>query len=219
VNVNVSVEELQSDLSGRKRRRRRQRGMVDASAAALVSRAGLPAVEVVNQPPPVEVDPEGMGVSPYVTMSDLAGRKSRRRRRRGVVQNGGQAAAEQPGDESMGMSPYVTMHDLALADNKIAVSLAKDSMEADPYLQHMVDRPKEVTDDFGMSDVSVASLRQSPLAPVFGVLSAVSCGLSAYHGYKRNQSIPWALVWGAMGTVFPVVTPAIAFGQGFGQRR
>lgn len=38
-----------------------------------------------------------------------------------------------------------------------------------------------------------------------------------YHGYKRNESIGWALVWGILGTTFwPIAAPIMA-AQGFGQ--
>jgi len=49
-------------------------------------------------------------------------------------------------------------------------------------------------------------------------LSTVSAAASAYHGYKRNQSVGWAAVWALMGGIFPVITPAVAVAQGFGQR-
>jgi hypothetical protein len=45
----------------------------------------------------------------------------------------------------------------------------------------------------------------------------VSGGLCAYHGYKRNDSVGWAIVWGLLGGAFPVITPAIALAQGFGK--
>ncbi len=54
----------------------------------------------------------------------------------------------------------------------------------------------------------------TPLAAVM----AVSGAASAYHGYKRNESVGWAVWWGIMGASFPVIVPAIAFAQGFGQR-
>jgi hypothetical protein len=54
--------------------------------------------------------------------------------------------------------------------------------------------------------------------PLFWVLSAASTGLSAYHGYRRNDSVGWAIWWGLMGTLFPVVSVAIAVAQGFGKR-
>lgn len=54
---------------------------------------------------------------------------------------------------------------------------------------------------------------------IWGIASTASMAASAFHGYRRNQSIGWALWWGLMGTVFPVVTPVIAAAQGFGRRR
>lgn len=56
-------------------------------------------------------------------------------------------------------------------------------------------------------------------ATIFGVLSTVSMAVSAYHGYKRNNSIGWGLAWGAMGTLFPVITPVFAIAQGYGKPR
>lgn len=50
------------------------------------------------------------------------------------------------------------------------------------------------------------------------VLSAVSVGASAFHGYRRNRgSIGWALGWGLLGGLFPIITPAIALAQGYGK--
>lgn len=37
----------------------------------------------------------------------------------------------------------------------------------------------------------------------------------AYHGYKRNNSVGWALVWGIFGSwVWPITVP-VAFAQGY----
>lgn len=55
----------------------------------------------------------------------------------------------------------------------------------------------------------------SDYTPLAAALVAASIGISAYHGVKRNNgSVGWGLWWGLMGGLFPVVTPAIAFGQG-----
>lgn len=51
------------------------------------------------------------------------------------------------------------------------------------------------------------------------LLSIASGAASAYHGYKRNDSVGWAIVWGLLGGVFPVITPAIAWAQGFGKKK
>jgi hypothetical protein len=56
-----------------------------------------------------------------------------------------------------------------------------------------------------------------PLA-IPGLIVAASVGVSAYHGYKRNKSTGWAVWWGLMGLVFPVITPAVAIAQGYGKR-
>jgi hypothetical protein len=53
--------------------------------------------------------------------------------------------------------------------------------------------------------------------PIVVSLSAVSAALSAYHGYKRDNSVGWAALWGVAGWLVPIITPAIAFAQGFGQ--
>lgn len=49
-------------------------------------------------------------------------------------------------------------------------------------------------------------------------VSTASMALSAYHGLKRNRgSIGYAVWWGLMGGMFPVLVPVIAFGQGFAE--
>ncbi len=58
-----------------------------------------------------------------------------------------------------------------------------------------------------------------PTSTIWGVLSIASGAASAFHGYRRNGSIGWALWWGLIGTVFPVITPTIALAQGFGKRK
>jgi hypothetical protein len=71
-------------------------------------------------------------------------------------------------------------------------------------------------------DVSSGKMRGAIKSPegkkramVWGVLGTISMAASVYHGYKRNDSIGWALVWGLLGGLFPVVTPVVAVAQGF----
>lgn len=57
-----------------------------------------------------------------------------------------------------------------------------------------------------------------PLRILFYVLDMASVGLSAFHGYRRhNGSVGAAIGWGLLGGLFPIVTPAVAFAQGFGK--
>lgn len=53
----------------------------------------------------------------------------------------------------------------------------------------------------------------------WGALTLASGAASAYHGYKRNNSIGWAVAWFLMGSIFPIITPTIALAQGFGKRK
>jgi len=55
------------------------------------------------------------------------------------------------------------------------------------------------------------------LSSLYKIGAAVSGPACAYHGYKRNQSIGWALWWGFAGSAFFPIAPVIAFAQGFGK--
>jgi len=78
--------------------------------------------------------------------------------------------------------------------------------------------------DFGLfgaaetaSDVLLPPL--TPTAIFWSLLATAAAGASAYHGYKRNDSIGWAVAWGLLGGLFPVITVPVALAQGFGKRK
>lgn len=48
-------------------------------------------------------------------------------------------------------------------------------------------------------------------------LRIAAAALAAYHGYRRNSSIGWAVVWAFLGSSFPIITLPVALAQGFGQ--
>jgi len=56
---------------------------------------------------------------------------------------------------------------------------------------------------------------------VYGALSTLSMAASTYHGYKRHEHgehpLAFALLWGFMGLMFPVITPVIGVAQGFAE--
>jgi hypothetical protein len=52
---------------------------------------------------------------------------------------------------------------------------------------------------------------------VYGLAATASMAASVYHGYKRNDSLGWAIWWGLMGSLFPVFSVGVALAQGFGQ--
>jgi hypothetical protein len=51
----------------------------------------------------------------------------------------------------------------------------------------------------------------------FAVASVASAGACAFHGYRRNESVGWAIGWALLGATFPIVTVAVAMAQGFGE--
>jgi hypothetical protein len=53
--------------------------------------------------------------------------------------------------------------------------------------------------------------------PIGTALASGSMALCTYHGYKRNDSIGWAVGWGILGGMFPIMAPVIAVAQGFAQ--
>lgn len=53
---------------------------------------------------------------------------------------------------------------------------------------------------------------------IWGLVDMAAIAASAYHGYKRNNSTGWAIWWGLMGGLFPIITVPVAFAQGFGKR-
>lgn len=52
---------------------------------------------------------------------------------------------------------------------------------------------------------------------VWGIAATASAAASAYHGYKRNDSVGWAIGWFLFGSILPAITPAVALAQGFGK--
>ncbi len=54
-------------------------------------------------------------------------------------------------------------------------------------------------------------------SPFYTLLRTAAMATSAYHGYKRNNSVGWAIGWALLGGLFPVITPVIALAQGFGK--
>ena len=72
-----------------------------------------------------------------------------------------------------------------------------------------------------MAPTSLSTFTLTPAErTIWKLLAAASIGVSAYHGYKRNNgSIGWGIGWGLLGGMFPVITPSIAFAQGLGKKK
>jgi hypothetical protein len=57
------------------------------------------------------------------------------------------------------------------------------------------------------------------LAVAYGLASIAGTAVGAYHGYKRNDSVGWAIGWALLGGLFPVVVIPVAYAQGIGERK
>lgn len=53
----------------------------------------------------------------------------------------------------------------------------------------------------------------------YRALAIAGTVLGAFHGYKRNSSVGWAIVWGLLGGAFPFFTIPVSLAQGFGKKR
>ena len=58
----------------------------------------------------------------------------------------------------------------------------------------------------------------SSLPSWYQTLSIAGAAIGAYHGYKRNDSVGWAVGWALLGSAFPIVVIPVAFAQGIGDR-
>lgn len=58
--------------------------------------------------------------------------------------------------------------------------------------------------------------------PQKGLLETVKPALvlgAAYHGYRRNKSIGWAIGWALLAKLAPVITTGVAVAQGYGKAK
>lgn len=53
----------------------------------------------------------------------------------------------------------------------------------------------------------------------WGFVGLIGATTGAYHGFKRNDSVGWAIVWALLGSIVPVVTIPVSLAQGFGKRK
>lgn len=75
----------------------------------------------------------------------------------------------------------------------------------------------------GLADPQPLAPESSGLAralrAAYVVAGMAGSAIGAYHGYKRNDSLGWAIGWAFLGGLFPVIVIPVAFAQGFGERK
>jgi hypothetical protein len=70
----------------------------------------------------------------------------------------------------------------------------------------------------------VETTYQSPVArvlasPIYRLVSLASTAGLAFHGYRRNESVGWAIGWALLGGIAPIIAWPVALAQGFGKPR
>lgn len=74
---------------------------------------------------------------------------------------------------------------------------------------------------FGLKGLGEATEEGSVSPAVYAlvtVLSTLGAATGAYHGYKRNNSVGWAVAWFFLGGWFPMITIPVSIAQGYGKR-
>lgn len=76
---------------------------------------------------------------------------------------------------------------------------------------------------FGADAPQAVEIVQNPavraLKIAYAVASLAGTGIGAYHGYKRNDSVGWAIGWALLGGLFPVIVIPVAYAQGIGKHK
>lgn len=88
----------------------------------------------------------------------------------------------------------------------ISTSSKSSSATDEPDSAVMDDKPKT------LPKRSMASM--STLNRIGGMVVGSA---AVYHGYKRNESVGWAVVWGILGSAFWPIAAPVMIAQGFGQ--
>lgn len=52
----------------------------------------------------------------------------------------------------------------------------------------------------------------------YSIISSVASVAGAYHGYRRNNSLGWAIAWFFLSGMFPLIAMPVAFAQGYAKK-
>lgn len=101
--------------------------------------------------------------------------------------------------------PSVVYPDSAKAALEEAHSLGFDPR---PHLPSKVQK--------GLLGLGYPAGASKAMVALYGLLSLAGAGTGAYHGYKRNKgSVGWAIGWGVLGAIFPIITIPVSLAQGY----
>lgn len=89
------------------------------------------------------------------------------------------------------------------------------------YVSYYPNFPAMGADDAAAASAALPEPEPEPskFSSLLAVLGPVFAGVGIYHGYKRNDSVGWALGWGLMTAALPIIMIPIALAQGFGKSK
>lgn len=73
------------------------------------------------------------------------------------------------------------------------------------------------TQDVAVKEIVSGGISDT-VADAWPLFSVAGVGMGAYHGYRRNDSVGWAIGWGLLGGLFPFITIPVSLAQGFGKK-
>lgn len=120
-----------------------------------------------------------------------------------------------PGAEGWQTAPWVTWGENPNLAGR--ARLATDGLGAAPSCGCSGLGKVVAISGLGAPDAAPITLASTP--SWVRTLAMIGAAASAYHGYKRNGSVGWAVGWAFFGSVAPVLALPIALAQGFGEPR
>lgn len=70
-----------------------------------------------------------------------------------------------------------------------------------------------------LHSIAVGAAEPVQIPDWYKAASVAGTAIGAYHGYMRNDSVGWAVVWALLGGIAPVIVIPVAIAQGIGDRR
>jgi hypothetical protein len=64
-----------------------------------------------------------------------------------------------------------------------------------------------------------AAVATSAFLIAYYALSAAGTAIGAYHGWKRDESVGWAIGWALLGGIAPFIVIPVAFAQGMSKKK
>lgn len=77
----------------------------------------------------------------------------------------------------------------------------------------------EKADSVDLDGFVVIAEPYQTMVKIYSVFGLAAAATGAYHGYRRNESVGWAVGWFLLGSIFPFVSVPVMLAQGFGKRR